>query len=72
MQETAGQPCDYVVNSGTIMGQVVDMIDSQQPATKTSGIKEVLVRIKSDINFMLLSLHFFFFWLRIGPEITQR
>ena len=67
MQETAGQPCDYVVNGGTIMGQVVDMIDSQQPATKTSRIKEVLVRIKRDINFMLLSLHFLvFLWLKLG------
>ena len=63
MQETAGQPCDYVVNTSIIMAEVVDMIDSQQPTTKPCGIKEVLVGIKSDINFMLSSLHFLVFFL---------
>ena len=44
MQETAGQPCDYVVNTGTIMAAVVDMIDSQQPATKVERKEVVTVR----------------------------
>ena len=28
MQETAGQPYDYVVNTSTIMAEVVDLIDT--------------------------------------------